>query len=273
MEAGITTDLSNKLSYGSYLHLDALLAQQVPLSTPPHHDEMLFIIQHQTSELWMKLAVHELSAALDLIRRDELGPVFKILARVKHIQMQLFNQWAVLETLTPSEYLEFRHVLGPSSGFQSHQYRSIEFMLNNKNPDMAKVFAHDPPRHQALLDILARPSVYEEFLMLLSRRGFPVPAAVLQRDFSQPYVPNEGVVDVFRTIYRAPQKHWEAYEMAEKLVDVEEQFSLWRFRHLKTVQRIIGYKRGTGGSTGVPFLRKAVDLMLFPELWDVRTTL
>ncbi|MBI5497923.1 MAG: tryptophan 2,3-dioxygenase [Deltaproteobacteria bacterium] len=273
LEAGITTDLKDKLTYTDYLRLDALLDQQRPRSDPPHHDEMLFIIQHQTSELWMKLVIHELDAALAHIRRDELPPVLKILSRVKHIQAQLFNQWAVLETLTPSEYLQFRHVLGPASGFQSHNFRTIEFILNNKNVEMAEVFRHDEPRYRALLAVAARPSIYEEYLAYLARHGHAVPRAVLERDFTRPYVAHEGVVEVFKGIYRAPERAWDAYEMAEKLVDVEEQFSLWRFRHLKTVHRIIGYKRGTGGSSGVPFLRKAVDWLLFPELWDVRTHL
>jgi len=271
MEASITTDLRNKLSYSEYLSLDGLLAQQKPRSNPMHHDELLFIIQHQTSELWMKLIIHELRAAIASIRADDLAPASKVLARVKHIQAQLFNQWAVLETLTPSEYVQFRHVLGPASGFQSHQYRLIEFMLGNKSPTMAEVHRHDQEIYQPLVDAARSPSIYEEFLAHLARRGHPIPAQVLNRDFSRPYEPNDGVLQVFKTIYDGHDRHWEAYEMCEKLVDVEEQFCLWRYRHLKTVQRIIGFKRGTGGSSGVPFLRKALDLTFFPELWDVRT--
>lgn len=273
MEPGITTDLRDKLSYGQYLRLDQMLSQQQPLSSPAHHDEMLFIIQHQTSELWMKLIIHELKYALEFVQKDQLPPCFKILARVKHIQAQLFNQWAVLETLTPSEYLQFRHVLGPASGFQSHQYRTIEFLLNNKTPAMVEVFRHEPEHHQELLAVARSPSLYEEFLRHLHRKGYAVPKEVVERDWAQPYQPHLEVTECFRRIYAEPHKDWTAYEMCEKLVDVEEQFSLWRFRHLKTVQRVIGFKRGTGGSSGVPFLRKAIDLTLFPELWDVRTSL
>jgi tryptophan 2,3-dioxygenase len=273
LEAGITTDLQGKLSYGQYLRLTELLEQQAPLSNPQHHDEMLFIIQHQTSELWMKLVIHELREAIRLVQNDELGPSFKILARVKHIQAQLFNQWAVLETLTPTEYLQFRHVLGPASGFQSHQFRTIEFMLNNKSANMIGVFKHVPAIHDELWAVARAPSLYEEFLLYLHRNGFPLAPEVVERSWEEPYVPHESVTEAFRRIYKDPQAHWGAYEMCEKLVDVEEQFCLWRFRHLKTVQRIIGFKRGTGGSSGVAFLRKAVDLTLFPELWDVRTTL
>jgi tryptophan 2,3-dioxygenase len=271
MEPGITTDLRDQLTYAQYLCLDGLLAQQRPRSRPPHHDEMLFIIQHQTSELWMKLIIHELDAALLFIRQDELPPSFKTLARVKHIQAQLFNQWAVLETLTPSEYAEFRHVLGAASGFQSAQYRTIEFMLGNKSPDMVEVHRHDPETYKHLKAVAASPSIYDEFLRHLHRKGFLLPQEVTERDWSEPYKPHPAVMDVFKRIYDHPQDHWEAYEMCEKLVDVEEQFCLWRFRHLKTVHRIIGFKRGTGGSSGVPFLRKAVELTFFPELWDVRT--
>jgi tryptophan 2,3-dioxygenase len=273
MESSITTDLHGKLSYSEYLRLAALLEQQAPLSAPQHHDEMLFIIQHQTSELWMKLVIHELQEAIRLVQKDELGPSFKILARVKSIQAQMFNQWAVLETLTPSEYLHFRHVLGPASGFQSHQYRTIEFMLNNKSTNMIGVFKHEPLIHETLWKVARSPSLYEEFLRHLHRRGFAIAPEVLERNFETAYVPHASVTEAFRRIYQAPESHWEAYEMCEKLVDVEEQFCLWRFRHLKTVQRIIGFKHGTGGSSGVSFLRKAVDLTLFPELWDVRTTL
>ncbi|MEW5850348.1 MAG: tryptophan 2,3-dioxygenase [Myxococcota bacterium] len=271
LEAGITTDLSNRMTYTGYLCLDGLLSQQKPLSSPPHHDEMLFIIQHQTSELWMKLIIHELTAALDHIRADQLEPVFKILSRVKHIQAQLFNQWSVLETLTPSEYVQFRHVLGPASGFQSVQYRAIEFMLGNKSASSLAVHRHDEVAHRFLSDILNSPSIYDEFLRLLARKGFNMPKEVVERDWSQPYTPHPDVMKVFKEVYEQPEKHWDAYEMAEKLIDVEEQFALWRFRHMKTVHRIIGLKRGTGGSSGVSFLKKALELTFFPELWDVRT--
>lgn len=270
-EAGIETDLRGKTTYPTYLALDQLLSAQHPLSNPVHHDEMLFIIQHQTSELWMKLIIHELQAALEHARRDALSPCFKILARVKQVQRQLFEQWGVLETLTPTEYAQFRRVLGPASGFQSHQYRMIEFLLGNRDPNMLRVFK-DMPREQAMVrGVLEKPSLYDEFLRYLGRRGHAVPREVLERDVATPYEPNPGVIEVFKRVYESPHEHWEAYEMAEKLVDVDQQFALWRFRHVKTVERIIGFKRGTGGSSGVHFLRQVVEVRLFPELWDVRT--
>jgi tryptophan 2,3-dioxygenase len=271
VESSIVTDFSKKLSYAGYLSLDGLLAQQRPLSQPPHHDEMLFIIQHQVSELWMKLVIHELSAAIDHIRHDRLPPALKILSRVKLIQMQLFEQWSVLETLTPSEYMEFRGVLGNASGFQSYQYRKLEFLLGNKNPDTIKVFAHDPAIHDDLQRTLESPSLYDEFLRYLSRRGYNIAPESLNRDWSQPHIRNEALVDTFRDIYRNSRQHWEAYEMCEKLVDVEEYFQLWRFRHLKTVERIIGFRPGTGGSSGAGFLRQALELTFFPELLASRT--
>jgi tryptophan 2,3-dioxygenase len=232
---------------------------------------MMFIVQHQTSELWMKLMLHELHAAVRFVQQDRLEPCFKILARVKQIQRQLFEQWAVLETLTPSEYMEFRDVLGNASGFQSHQYRSIEFLLGNKNAALLNVFHHEPQTCAALEAILHAPSLYDEFLRHLARRGLPVPAECVERDWSQPYQRNPALIPVFKQIYDQPQANWDAYEMAEKLVDVEEAFQLWRFRHVKTVERVIGYKPGTGGSSGVRFLRKALELTFFPELFDVRT--
>jgi tryptophan 2,3-dioxygenase len=271
VESGIVTDFSKKLSYASYLSLDGLLAQQRPLSQPQHHDEMLFIIQHQVSELWIKLIIHELSAAIDRIRNDRLPPALKILSRVKLIQMQLFEQWSVLETLTPSEYMEFRGVLGSASGFQSYQYRKLEFLLGNKNPDTIKVFAHDPVIYDDLRRALESPSLYDEFLRYLSRRGYNIAPEYLNRDWSQPHTRNEALVDTFREIYRNSRQHWEAYEMCEKLVDVEEYFQLWRFRHLKTVERIIGFRPGTGGSSGAGFLRQALELTFFPELLASRT--
>ncbi|MCG8434441.1 MAG: tryptophan 2,3-dioxygenase [Gammaproteobacteria bacterium] len=271
LEAGIQTDLEGKMTYSGYLRLDKILSAQEPISDPQHHDEMLFIIQHQTSELWMKLVIHELSAALRLIQEDKLEPCFKILARVKQIQMQLFNQWAVLETLTPSEYAEFRHLFGNASGFQSPQYRAIEFMLGNKNAQMLGVFRHDREIHGWLEGILNSPSLYDEFLRHLHRTGHAVPQSHVERDWSAPYETSAEVTKVFKAIYENRQAQWSAYEMCEKLVDVEENFQLWRFRHMKTVERVIGYKRGSGGSSGVAFLKKALDLRFFPELFDVRT--
>jgi len=277
LEPGIVTDLTNRLTYGGYLRLDKLLSAQQPLSAgadgEPRHDEMLFIIQHQTSELWMKLMIHELRAAIAFVREDRLEACFKILARVKAIQRQLFEQWAVLETLTPSEYEGFRPALGTSSGFQSAQYRAIEFLLGNKAAALVEVFAYDETIRDELAALLHAPSLYDEFLRHLARRGLPVPAACVEHDWSQPYVRNPDLVAVFKTIYDEPERWWDAYEMAEKLVDVEESFQLWRFRHLKTVERTIGYKAGTGGSSGVAFLRRALDHQFFPELIDVRTVI
>ena len=277
LEPGIVTDLADRLSYGGYLRLDQLLQAQQPLSgtdtTPVRHDEMLFIIQHQVSELWLKLLIHELKGAIAHVRADTLDRSFKILARVKLIQKQLFEQWAVLETLTPSEYDAFRPALGTSSGFQSAQYRALEFLLGAKNASMVDVFRHDPARHAELLSLLCAPSLYDEFLRHLHRRGLPVPAAAVERDFTQPYLRNPELVPVFKTIYEDPVTWWDAYDMCEKLVDVEESFQLWRFRHLKTVERIIGHKTGTGGSSGVSYLKRALDHPFFPELIDVRSVI
>src|SRR5271170_4223610 len=273
LEPGILTDLADRLTYTGYLCLPELLAQQRPLSSPPHHDEMLFIIQHQVSELWIKQLLHELAAAIRFVQHDQLDPCFKILARAKLIQMQLFDQWAVLETLTPSEYLEFRSVLGHASGFQSFQYRKLEFLLGNKNRDAMRVFAHDPAIYNDLKATLEAPSLYDEFLMHLARRGFAVPQSCLNRDWSEPHQKNEELVQVIREIYVDHRKHWDAYEMCEKLVDVEEYFQLWRFRHMKTVERIIGFRPGTGRSSGVGFLKQALELTFFPELLAVRTGL
>ncbi|HVP60612.1 MAG TPA: tryptophan 2,3-dioxygenase [Myxococcaceae bacterium] len=272
-DPGLTLDLAGKTTYGDYLRLDRLLSAQEPRSQPQHHDELLFIIQHQTSELWMKLLIHELTAARALVREDRLEPAFKILARAGQIQRMLFEQWSVLETLTPSEYLEFRSVLGPASGFQSAQYRALEFLLGNKDASALLVHRQSPEVHAWLDRFLREPSLYDEFLRHLSRRGLPVPPERLNRDFSGPYEPHPEVVAVFRTIYADPERWWDGYEMAEKLVDVEERFQLWRFRHMMTVHRIIGFKTGTGGSSGVPFLKRALDVRFFPELWDVRTEL
>lgn len=267
----IQTDFRSRMDYRAYLHLEKLLDAQSPLSEPEHHDEMLFIIQHQTSELWMKLMIHELRSALDWVRRDQLPPCFKILARVKQVQRMLFEQWAVLETLTPSEYAEFRGVLGQASGFQSHQNRMVEFLLGNKNAKAVKVFEHLPEIHAELMSALNSPSLYDEFLRHLARRGFAMPESAVERDWSEPYEEKEELIPLFKQVYENPHEYWDVYEMCEKLVDVEESFTLWRFRHVKTVERIIGFKPGTGGSAGVSFLRKALEVRLFPELWDVRT--
>lgn len=273
LEPGIHRNLRDRLTYEGYLGLDTLLASQHPLSEPPHHDELLFIVQHQTSELWFKLILHELHAALRSLQRDELEPCFKILSRVKQIQRQLYEQWSVLETLTPSEYMEFRHVLGQASGFQSPQYRELEFLLGNKDPDILQVFAYNDSVHSKLTRVLEAPSLYDEFLRYLERRGYPIPQEACARDWSQPYAASAGVVAVFKSIYEDTAAHWDAYNMCEKLIDLEVNFQLWRFRHMKTVERIIGYKTGTGGSSGVAFLRKALDVQLFPELYSVRTEL
>ena len=273
LESGIELDLRDRLTYDGYLQLSQLLSAQKPLSDPPHHDEMLFIVQHQVAELWMKLIVHELRAAIAHLKSDDLNPCLKILARVKQIQRQLFEQWAVLETLTPSEYLEFRHVLGPSSGFQSLQYRLVEFLLGNKNADMLAVFAYDPVQQKILRDALDAPSLYDEFLRYLARHGHALPPECVERDFTLPHQRNAGLVEVFRRIYENRECNWSDYHMCEQLVDVEESFQLWRFRHMKTVERIIGYRRGTGGSSGVGFLKKALELTFFPELLEVRTVI
>jgi tryptophan 2,3-dioxygenase len=270
-DPGYITELAADTSYGGYLALEQLLAAQRPRSS--HHDEMLFIIQHQTSELWMKLMIHELSAAIAHVQAGGLAPCFKILARVKQIQRQLFEQWAVLETLTPSEYAQFRAVLGPASGLQSHQFRAIEFLLGNKNAKLIDLQRHDDAVYQYLKKLLESPSLYDEFLRYLARKGMPVPAQRVERDWSQPYQRHPGVTAVFKAIYENTGRYWAEYDMCEKLVDVEENFQLWRFRHVKTVERIIGYKKGTGGTAGVAFLRKTLEAALFPELIDVRTEL
>ena len=273
LEPGIKVDLGGSTTYADYLRLDLLLAAQRPRSSPEHHDELLFIVQHQTSELWLKLLIHELLAARKDVQADRLEPAFKILARVGQVQRMLFEQWSVLETLTPSEYLAFRDVLGPASGFQSHQYRAVEFLLGNKDAKALLPHRHTPEVHAWLEELLRAPSLYDEFLRHLARRGLDVPKERLERDFTQPYERHPGVVAVFRTIYEAPDRYWDGYEMAEKLVDLEQRFQLWRFRHMKTVERIIGFRRGTGGSSGVAFLQKALELTFFPELLDVRTEL
>ncbi|WP_188659863.1 tryptophan 2,3-dioxygenase [Arenimonas soli] len=273
LEQGITTDLRDRLTYGGYLQLDTLLSAQKPLSDPPHHDEMLFIVQHHVSELWLKLLIHELRAALACLQNDELGPMQKILARVKQVQRQLTEMWSVLETLTPADYLQFRDILGPASGFQSLQYRLVEFLLGNKNADMVKVFSHDPDATAQLEAVLNAPSLYDEFLRHLHRKGYAIPAGCVERDWSKPHEREPGLVPVFKAIYEDTDTHWEAYATCEQLVDVEASFQFWRFRHMKTVERIIGYRRGTGGSSGVGFLKQALELTFFPELFEVRTVL
>jgi tryptophan 2,3-dioxygenase len=271
IEDGIVRDFKVNLSYGRYLHLDEILSAQHPVSVPEHHDELLFILQHQTSELWLKLVLHELRAVRRQLAADELRPALKGLARVKHIQRCLTEQWSVLATLTPSEYAEFRSFLGTSSGFQSYQYRAVEFMLGNKDKRMLSIFDDEPAARALLVEALEAPSVYDEFLRYLARRGHHVPVEILQRDVTLPYRYNADLVPVFAHIYENADDHWEAYEACEELVDLEDNFQLWRFRHLKTVERTIGVKRGTGGSSGVAFLRAALDLTFFPELYAVRT--
>ena len=271
LETGIHTDLSGRLSYGGYLRLDRLLDAQHPLTDPAEHDELLFIVQHQVSELWMKLMIHELKAATVHLRADELGSCQKIFARCKQVLRQLTEMWSVLETLTPSDYMRFRDILGPSSGFQSLQYRTIEFLLGNKNAAMLKVFAHDPAAEASLREVLEAPSLYDEALRFLARKGHAVPPRLVERDWSRPHVSEPELLPVFERIYEDPDAHWAAYHLLEDLVDLESQFQLWRFRHMRTVMRIIGFKRGTGGSSGVGFLKQALDLTFFPELFEVRT--
>lgn len=273
IESTIHTDLGDKMTYSRFLRLDKLLDCQEIHSDPPHHDEMLFIIQHQTSELWLKLMIHEMREALGYIQTDKLAPAFKIMSRVKHIQAQLLSQWDVLATLTPSEYTQFRYALGTGSGFQSVQYRVVEFIMGNKDAKMIPVHAHDAGHVEQLTQALNTPSIYDEFIRYLSRKGFDIPAEVLDRDITVPHQSHPAVLEAFKAVYTHPKEYWEAYEMAEKLVDIEEIFSHWRFRHMKVVERVIGYKTGTGGSSGVPFLRKMIDHRFFPELWEVRTHL
>ncbi len=259
------------MSYGDYLCLDRLLSAQRPQSDPPQHDELLFIIQHQTSELWLKLLVHELRSARSLLADDDLAPALKRLARVKHVQRVLTDQWSVLATLTPSEYAEIRPFLATSSGFQSAQYREVEFLLGNKDAEMVRVHAHDPAAQAELARLLDEPSLYDEFLRYLAREGYAVPPGLLDRDLTRRHTSHPALVDVFATVYAAPHEHWGVYETCEELVDIEDSFQEWRFRHLQVVQRTIGHKTGTGGSSGVDFLRRALDLTFFPELYEVRT--
>jgi len=268
---GAKLDFSADMSYSDYLHLDELLNAQHPLS--PAHDEMLFIVQHQTSELWMKLMLHELRAAIAALQSDELHGVFKMLARVSRIMEQLVSAWTVLSTMTPPEYTAMRPYLAQSSGFQSAQYRCIEFALGNKNAAMLKPHAHKPER-LAMVDAAWRaPSLYDESLRAMARRGIEVPADRLQRDWTQPYDASDGVQQAWLQVYRDPKAHWDLYQLGEKLTDLEDAFRLWRFRHVTTVERVIGFKRGTGGTGGVSYLRKMLDVVLFPEIWRLRTEL
>lgn len=264
-------DFSKSMSYGDYLALDSVLNAQHPLS--PDHNEMLFIVQHQTSELWMKLALYELRAALANVHRDALPPAFKQLARVSRIMEQLVQAWNVLSTLTPSEYTTMRPYLGASSGFQSYQYRQIEFLLGNKNVQMLKPHEHRPEIFEQVKATLEAPSFYDEVIRLLARRGFAIAPERLNRDWSQATAHDASVEAAWLEVYRNPSQYWDLYEMAEELVDLEDAFRQWRFRHVTTVERIIGFKQGTGGTNGAPYLRKMLDVVLFPELWHVRTVL
>ena len=270
-EEGAQLDFSRDMSYGDYLQLDSILSAQKPLS--PAHDEMLFIVQHQTSELWMKLMLHELHAAIGHVAADELQPAFKMLARVSKIMEQLVHAWDVLATMTPPEYSALRPYLAPSSGFQSHQYRCIEFAMGNKNAAMLKPHAHSPERLAVVQAAFEAPSLYDEALRLLARRGITVPQSHTERDWTQPYEASDAVEQAWLQVYRNPRDHWDLYQLGEELTDLEDTFRLWRFRHVTTVERVIGFKRGTGGTGGVSYLRKMLDVVLFPEIWRLRTSL
>lgn len=264
-------DLGSSQSYGEYLQLNKILDAQQPLTY--EHDEMMFIIVHQVSELWMRLMRHELDGVLACVQRDDLDPSFKIFGRIGLVQQQLLSVWEVLSTMTPADYSAFRNALGRSSGFQSVQYRLLEFLLGNRNADLIKVHTRDPEDHALLQRALQTPSLYDESLRLLSRRGYGIPPEVLNRDVSQPYVANKQVAGAWLGVYHNSQKDWDLYELAEKLIDLDYKFQLWRFHHMKTVERIIGYKAGTGGTSGVAYLGKALELRFFPELWQVRTSM
>ncbi len=270
-DEGAQLDFSGDMSYGDYLQLDRILNAQKPLS--PDHNELLFIVQHQTSELWMKLMLHELGAAVDAVARDQLQPAFKMLARVSKIMEQLVHAWDVLATMTPPEYSAIRPYLGHSSGLQSWQYRCIEFSLGNKNAAMLQPHAHRPDLLATVEAAWRAPGLYDEALRLLARRGIAVPASHLERDWTQPYTPDAAVEQAWLAVYRDPQRHWDLYQLGEELTDLEDAFRLWRFRHLTTVERVIGFKRGTGGTGGVSYLRRMLDTELFPELWALRTQL
>ena len=270
-EEGAQLDFSRDMGYGDYLHLDQILSAQHPLS--PAHDELLFIVQHQTSELWMKLMLHELRAAIRSVAGDDLHSAFKMLSRVSRIMEQLVGAWSVLSTMTPPEYTAIRPYLSNSSGFQSAQYRCIEFALGNKNAAMLKPHAHHPARLAEVDAAWRAPSVYDEALRLMKRSGIDVPADRLERDWTLPYEASDAVHQAWLVVYRDPKQHWDLYQLGEKLVDLEDAFRLWRFRHVTTVERVIGFKRGTGGTGGVSYLRKMLDVVLFPELWRIRTEL
>lgn len=270
-DEGAKLDFGRDMSYGDYLHLDAVLNAQHPLS--PNHNEMLFIVQHQTSELWMKLMLHELRAAIGHVARDELAPAFKMLARVSKIMEQLVHAWDVLATMTPPEYSAIRPYLSSSSGFQSWQYRCIEFSLGNKNAAMLKPHAHRAERLAQVEAAWRAPSLYDEALRLLARRGIAMPATHLERDWTRPYAASAEVEAAWLQVYRQPEAHWDLYQLGEELTDLEDAFRLWRFRHVTTVERVIGFKRGTGGTSGVGYLRKMLEVVLFPEIWTLRTDL
>ena len=268
---GAHTDFAEDMTYGDYLHLDEILSAQHPGSD--RHDEQLFIIIHQTTELWMKLALHEMRAAIAALEADDLRPAFKMLARIGRIQSQLIQSWDVLSTLTPADYLTFRDALGHSSGFQSCQYRQLEFLFGNKNPAMLEPHRDRPDDFRVLRETLESPTLYDVVLSLLARRGLPVPEDVLRRDVTARYGAHPGVTEVWLSIYRDTETHWTLYELAEELVDLEDWFQQWRFRHVTTVERIIGNRRGTGGTAGVRYLQEALNIRFFPELWEVRTVL
>lgn len=262
-------DMRGSMSYGDYLNLNTLLSCQKPLTA--QHDEMLFLVMHQASELWIKLCLHEIEAAMRAIKGDELGAAFKMFARVARVQVNLIQSWEILSTMTPFDYAGFRSALGQSSGFQSYQYRILEYRMGNKNAELGRVFDSDPTIASRVRTALAEPSLYDESLRLLARRGFVIPASKIERDFSLPYAADAQVTEAWRRVYRDVETHWDLYELAEKLVDLEYRFQLWRFSHMKTVERIIGARRGTGGTSGVSYLKKALDLSFYPELWQVRT--
>ncbi|PKR77235.1 tryptophan 2,3-dioxygenase [Halalkalibacillus sediminis] len=270
-ESGIHTDFKERMTYGDYLDLDAILEGQHPLSD--HHDEMLFIIIHQVSELWMKLTLHELRAAIQAIEKKDYQPAFKMLARVSEIQNQIIRAWDVLATMTPSEYLGFRDHLGQASGFQSYQYRMIEFALGYKTDHVLKIYQKDPELLEELKQAHQSPGLYDVAIKSLAKEGFSIDKEVLERDVSKTYEPNESVEQAWIEVYKDTEKYWDLYQLAEKLVDIEDAFQQWRFRHMKTVERIIGHKQGTGGSSGVGYLKKVLDHYFFPELWNVRTQL
>ncbi len=269
--AGAHTDFTRALSYGEYLALDELLGAQRPLTDS--HDETIFIVIHHVSEIWMKLVVHELTAAMECLSAGVIDPAMKMLARVAKAQEQMTGAWEVLKTMTPADYLQFRSAFGPASGFQSHQYRHIEFLFGNRQPFMLKPHEHQPAHHAMLDRALRAPSLYDLTIRLLADRGLPVPRHVLERDYSEPYVADAGVLDAWLAVYRETSRYWDLYSLGEKLVDVEDNFRRWRFNHLTTVERVIGFKRGSGGTAGVPYLREALGIVLFPELWQVRTEL